>query len=158
MLVFVLIVMVGVLVLYVCKMIEHFPSECIDPYLRQQIKEKGLVHYTNHESAKEIIAEQELKSKKIPTSIIERDLVWMMTNEPSIRKEQIKLVKKWKRSRDTIIYISGITDEQIDGMRIRREKKNNLLITVVCEKSLKAQMKSQGIKELINEGTRRRES
>lgn len=105
-------------------MFKHTPRQEIPENIREHIIEKGLIHFTYYENAIKIKYEGLVPKEKKAMKRAEKNMVWMYLYDSKTFNEKLATVRKKgsRKNYDAVVFFKGITEKQIDNMKIRKKQ------------------------------------
>lgn len=107
----------------------HTPKEKLDKSEIEKISSQGLIHFCNSKYIDEILREGVKGGLKAPMKKAEKNYTWYYIYDSTTYKKNKEMVrsKGERKSYDAYVIIKGLTDEQMNKLRIRRKYDNAVI-------------------------------
>ncbi len=107
----------------------HTPKEKLNDSEIAKIQSNGLIHFCNSKNKDKILQEGVKSGLKAPMRKAEKNYTWYYIYEDETYKECQRIVqsKGERKSYNVYIIIKGLTEEQINKLRIRRKNDNAVI-------------------------------
>ena len=96
----------------------HTPKKELDSETFDFIKKNGVQHFTHSSKVESISSKGIIPHSKRKMKKGEENLIWLYTN--SDFEAHKKAILRKRKNADTVIVIKGLSDKQIENMRIRK--------------------------------------
>lgn len=107
----------------------HTPKDKLNNLEIEKIKQNGLIHFCKSENIKDILREGIKSGCHEPMKRAEKGYTWYYIYEPETFEEKKKIIhsKGERKNYNAYVIIKGLTEKQINQLRIRRKVDNAII-------------------------------